>query len=516
MGRVCGEWEMACSHLAHIADPVQHGVKPSVGYGRLITLASTDNNKRYKGGTATHFVSTLSHLCPHHLLSSSDPLRFPQLQESNNMAPSATELPKADVGVHANGKRPAAATYGFSTRALHIGSEPSKETGAVIPAISLSTTFAQDGVGNHKGYEYSRSGNPNRDSFERAVASLEGGEHGFAFASGSATTSAILTALPPNAHIVSVNDVYGGTHRYFSRVASAAQHIETTFVDMDQAELESRLAKAVRKETKLIWIETPTNPTLRLVDIGRVASLARSLAADDVKVVVDNTFLSPWYQQPLSLGADIVVHSVTKYLNGHSDVVMGVAVTSDPEWAERIRFLQNAIGSVPSAFDCWLALRGVKTLAVRMKQHGENALRIASLLEKSPLVEKVIYPGLPSHPGHAIARKQIRPQALKSTESQNGGFPYGGMMSFRLKTDPNSEKEADAFLAHLRIFTLAESLGGVESLVEVPSKMTHGGLTQESRLALGIGHNLIRVSVGIEEIEDLEADIQRGLSAIAR
>ncbi|KDN39542.1 hypothetical protein K437DRAFT_259035 [Tilletiaria anomala UBC 951] len=422
----------------------------------------------------------------------------------------------------ANGHAPVHTKLGFATRALHVGSEPSSETGAVIPAISLSTTFKQDGVGNHKGFEYSRSGNPNRDAFERAIASLEGGAHGLAFSSGSAVTSTILSSLPPHAHVVSVNDVYGGTHRYFTRVANVAQHIETTFVDMDSDDaLEQRLQDAVRPQsTKLVWIETPTNPTLRLVDIARVSALVKRLAPD-ARVVVDNTFLSPWYQQPLALGADIVVHSVTKYLNGHSDVVMGVAVTSDEAVAERLRFLQNAIGAVPSAFDCWLALRGVKTLAVRMKQHGHNALQVARWLEKSTLIESVIYPGLPSHASHAIARKQIHPQAVALSAdgpvaAAGLGLPYGGMLSFRFASSPDSDVASSAFLASLRIFTLAESLGGVESLVELPSKMTHGGLTNEQRRALGIGHNFIRISVGLEEPADLIADLEQALLKAAK
>ncbi len=387
-----------------------------------------------------------------------------------------------------------AAVQGFSTRALHIGSEPSLETGAVIPAISLATTFLQDGVGGLRGgYEYSRSGNPNRNGFERALAALETPTtgryvgkpvHGIAFSSGSAATATIMTSLPPNSHVVSVNDVYGGTHRYFTKVAAAAQHVETTFVDMDAEQgLEERIRSVIRPTTKLLWIETPTNPTLRLIDIARISELARGIAPE-IRTVVDNTFLSPWYQLPLELGADIVVHSLSKYINGHSDVIMGAAITPDPVYAEKLRFLQNAIGAIPSPFDCWLALRGLKTLAVRMKQHGENALHVARFLEAHPLVETVIYPGLPSHPAQAIAAKQIAAQARKAGAkilaadpelAASGGFPYGGMLSFRFKGNPDDDTASEVFLRTLQVFTLAESLGGVESLVELPSKMTHGG-----------------------------------------
>ena len=330
-------------------------------------------------------------------------------------------------------------------------------------------------------------------------------------------TATILAALPPSSHVVSVNDVYGGTYRYFTKVATAAQNVTTSFVDMEDTDrqLEKRLREVTRPDTKLAWIETPTNPPLRLVDIARVSAIVKSISPE-IRVVVDNTFLSAWYQAPLSLGADIVVHSVTKYLNGHSDVVMGVAVTSDETWAEKLRFLQNAIGAVPSAFDCWLALRGVKTLSVRMKQHGENALAIAKWLSENPLIETVVYPGLPSHPAHAIAAKQIAPQAKKayaasSSSSSSEGFAYGGMLSFRFKGDPDDDKKAEAFLRSLSIFTLAESLGGVESLVELPSKMTHGSVSPEDRRKLGIGHNFIRISVGIEEKEDLIQDLEHAL-----
>ncbi len=420
---------------------------------------------------------------------------------------------------HSNGHGDAhSSSIGFSTKAIHVGSEPNAATGAVIPPISLSSTFAQDGIGNHKGYEYSRSGNPNRDSFERAVAALEGGSRGLAFSSGSAVTATVLNSMPSGSHIVSVNDVYGGTYRYFTKVATVSQGIQTTFVEMDGTadDVSERVNAAIRKETSLVWIETPTNPTLRVIDIPLIAKLVRNHpnASKDIKIVVDNTFMSPWFQNPLAHGADLVMHSVTKYLNGHSDVVMGVAVTNDEAWADRIAFLQNSIGAIPSPFDSWLALRGLKTLALRMKAHGESALAIAQFLEAHPGVETVIYPGLPSHPGHEVARRQISKRAAAAGPTgANGAFAYGGMISFRIKADPADDAPADKLLSSLSVFTLAESLGGVESLIELPSKMTHGSVALEDRIKIGIGHNLIRVSVGIEDTADLIQDLERGLKA---
>ncbi|PWZ01009.1 hypothetical protein BCV70DRAFT_158878 [Testicularia cyperi] len=410
---------------------------------------------------------------------------------------------------------------GFSTKAIHIGSEPNEATGAVIPPISLSSTFAQESIGVHKGYEYSRAGNPNRDSFERALAALEGGSRGLAFSSGSAVTATILNSMPARSHVVSVNDVYGGTYRYFTKVASVSQGIETSFVQMDGAEDEvsERVNAAIQNNTSLVWIETPTNPTLRVIDIALIVKLVRSHpnASKDIKIVVDNTFMSPWFQNPLAQGADLVMHSVTKYLNGHSDVVMGVAVLHDGAWADRLAFLQNAIGATPSPFDCWLALRGLKTLSVRMKAHGASALAIAQFLASHPAVETVIYPGLPSHPGHQVARRQVTKRAAAAaTPSADGAFAYGGMISFRLKSDPSDDQPADKLLGKLQVFTLAESLGGVESLIELPSKMTHGSVALEDRIKIGIGHNLIRISVGIEDTSDLIEDLKRGFQAADR
>ncbi|KAJ2741119.1 cystathionine gamma-lyase cys3 [Coemansia sp. BCRC 34301] len=383
------------------------------------------------------------------------------------------------------------ATYGFGTLAIHAGSEPDAATGAVIPPLSLSTTFKQRAVGDFV-YEYSRSDNPNRSNLEAAVAALEHGTHGFAFSSGSATTATVLNTLQPGSHVISVNDVYGGTHRYLNKVAQSIG-VTTTFVDLARID---NLRDAIRDNTRLVWIETPTNPTLRLVDIAMVAEIAHEAG---LFVVVDNTFLSPYFQTPLELGADIVVHSATKYLNGHSDVVMGVAVTNNDALASKIRFLQNAIGAVPSPFDCYQAQRGIKTLHLRMRQHALNAQRVAEYLEASSLVESVIYPGLKSHPQHELARRQMR------------GF--GGMVSFRIRGDTHT---ADRFLQRTRLFTLAESLGGVESLAELPARMTHAGLAPEERNELGITGNLIRLSVGVEDTEDLITDIAQALeSAVA-
>lgn len=415
------------------------------------------------------------------------------------------------------------AGHGFSTKAIHIGSEPSEETGAVIPAISLSTTFKQKSVGDFK-YEYSRSANPTRDSLERALAALEGGRFGLAFASGSSVTATIVSALPPKSHIVSVNDVYGGTYRYFTKVATLAQGIETTFAELANADtqlVEQNLRKAMRSDTKLVWIESPTNPTLRLIDIPFVVKIAKSINPETT-VVVDSTFLSPWYQNPLSLGADIVAHSITKYINGHSDVVMGALVTNSSAWVEKLKFLQNSIGAVPSAFDSWLALRGIKTLAVRMQEHGSSALIIAKALTQHPAVKDVIYPGLPSHPSFQLAQRQIAPKAFEKAVARGtakgdgieaNGFPYGGMVTIRLASDARDEQAANKVLERLQIFTLAESLGGVESLVEQPSKMTHAAVSQEDRDLLGIGHNLIRISVGLEDVEDLLADLDQAFRA---
>lgn len=372
---------------------------------------------------------------------------------------------------------------------MHAGSPLDPTTGAVIAPISLSTTFAQRAVGKPIGaHEYSRSSNPNRDNFEEAIAALEHARYALAFSSGSATTATILQSLAAGSHVISVSDVYGGTHRYFTKVA-AAHGVQVTFspsIELDVAEL-------IKDETKLIWIESPSNPTLSLVDIRNVATTAH---AHGILVVVDNTFLSPYVQNPLDHGADIVVHSVTKYINGHSDVVMGVAAFNSEELEARLTFLQNAIGAVPSAFDCWLAHRGLKTLHLRAREASKNALAIANALEASPHVITVNYPGLKSHPQRAIALKQHR----------NG--MGGGMLSFRIK---GGHDAAERFCQSTKIFVLAESLGGVESLVEVPSAMTHAGIPREQREAAGVFDDLVRVSCGIEDADDLRKDILQAL-----
>ncbi|KAG1453868.1 hypothetical protein G6F56_007464 [Rhizopus delemar] len=376
---------------------------------------------------------------------------------------------------------------GFGTRAVHAAQHPDPTTGAVIPPLSLSTTYKQSAAGVHTGFEYSRSGNPNRNNFEEAIAQLEGAKYGLAFASGSATTATIVNSLQKGAHLISVNDVYGGTYRYFTKVA-VHLGIETSFVNLSDA---ANIEKEFKPNTKLVWIETPTNPTLRVIDIKAIAERAHAHGA---LLVVDNTFMSPYFQNPIALGADIVVHSVTKYINGHSDVVMGVAVTNNEEVYENLKFMQNSLGAVPSAFDCFLARRGLMTLEVRMQRHAENAQAVAEYLETNDLVEQVIYPGLPSHPEHELAKKQ-----------QSG---FGGMISFRMKGDLSNVNQ---FLKNLEHITLAESLGGVESLVEVPAIMTHGAVSPEDRAVLGITDTLVRVSIGIENKEDLIADLKQAL-----
>ncbi|KAG8703267.1 hypothetical protein FRC09_004266 [Ceratobasidium sp. 395] len=412
---------------------------------------------------------------------------------------------------------------GFGTRAIHVGAEANAETGAVIAPISLSTTYKQDGVGKHKGYEYSRSGNPNRNQLERLLASIEaGGGNAVAFSSGVAAIATALQALGPNAHVVSVNDVYGGTFRYMARVAKENQGLETTFVDLENAS-DEEITLSFRDNTKLVWIESPTNPTLRLVDIQRIARLAHSHPSNPL-VLVDNTFMSPFYSSPLLLGADAVVHSLTKYVNGHSDVVMGALIvpsaTSHPRaaaFAERTRFLQNATGAVPSPHDAWLAHRGAKTLQLRMQAHGRNALKVAQYLESiagpGSAVESVTYPGLASHQHHDLAVRQLAPHARKFIDSLPAdelasGVPFGGMISFKIA---GGLEEAEKFLVNSQYFTLAESLGGVESLGEVPASMTHGSIPEAERVALGITPNLIRLSVGIEDADDLITDIEQAL-----
>ncbi len=376
---------------------------------------------------------------------------------------------------------------GFETRAIHAGQEPDPVTGAVVPPISLATTFAQDAVGKHAGFEYARTGNPTRRALETCIASLEGGAHGLAFASGMAAEDTILRTLAPGDHLVIPNDAYGGTFRLVSRVIAEAG-VTWSAVDLTSP---AALADAWRDETRMVWIETPTNPMLTVVDIAAVAGFAHERGA---RVVVDNTFATPYLQTPLGLGADAVVHSSTKYLGGHSDVVGGAVVVNDDELAQRLAFLQNAVGAVPAPFDCYLTLRGIKTLAVRMDRHCENARAIAALLAEHPAVGRVLYPGLPAHPGHEVARRQMR--------------DFGGMVSF---VAAGGEVAALAVVTHTRLFTLAESLGAVESLIEHPAEMTHASAADSP---LAVDPALVRCSVGIEAADDLVADLRQALDAV--
>lgn len=378
----------------------------------------------------------------------------------------------------------------FATRCIHGGQAPDPLTGAVMPPIYATSTYAQSSPGVHKGYDYARTANPTRGAWERCIADLESGTQGFAFASGMAATSTLLELIDAGSHIVAMNDLYGGTFRLFERVRRRSANLDISFVDLTQ---QANLVKAVRPQTRMIWIETPTNPTLRLVDIAQVAEFARQRG---ILTVVDNTFASPWIQRPLELGADIVMHSATKYLNGHSDMVGGVAVTANAELAERIAFLQNAVGAIAGPFDSFLALRGLKTLALRMRQASESALHIAGWLEKHQRVAHAFYPGLPSHAQYELAKRQMK----------NG---YSGIVSFAVK---GGLEEARRVLERCRIFTLAESLGGVESLVDHPGLMTHASVPPDMRKALGIDDALIRLSVGIEDAEDLVADLSNALS----
>lgn len=390
--------------------------------------------------------------------------------------------------------------YGFGTKAIHAGAPIDPTTGAVIEPLSLSTTYAQSEPSKPLGvYEYSRSANPNRDNFETAVAALEKAKYAIALSSGSATTALIIQSLPVNSHIISGGDVYGGTHRYFTKVG-VTHGVTSTFVGDLAKDLESK----IQENTKLVWLETPSNPTLTVTDISKVAEILKNHEAktgNKILLAVDNTFLSPYISNPLEHGADVVVHSVTKYINGHSDVVMGILATNSDELHDRFRFLQNAIGSVPSAFDAWLAHRGLKTLHLRVRQAATSAQQIAQFLTQHPGVLKVNYPGLKTHENHEVVVKQHR-DALG-----------GGMISFRIN---GGAKAASAFTSSTKFFTLAESLGGIESLVEVPAIMTHGGIPKEEREANGVYDDLVRVSVGIEDTDDLIEDIRQALEKAAK
>lgn len=372
----------------------------------------------------------------------------------------------------------------FATRAIHAGQAPDPSTGAIITPIYATSTYVQSSPGVHQGYDYARSHNPTRFAYERCVANLEDGRAGFAFASGLAAIGTVLELLDSGSHIIALDDLYGGTRRLFEQVRRRSAGLEFSYCPLqDPAELE----RLLRPNTRMIWVETPSNPLLKLVDLEQVAAFAK---AHRLLAVADNTFASPYVQRPLAFGFDIALHSATKYLNGHSDAIGGIVIARDPALCERLSFLQNAIGSVPSPFDCFLIQRGIKTLAVRMRQHCENAQIIAEWLERHPRVERVIYPGLASHPQHALARRQMH------------GF--GGMISVVLK---GGLEEARHFLERCRIFALAESLGGVESLIEHPAIMTHASLGAEVRRQLGIADNLVRLSVGIEAADDLIADL---------
>ncbi|MDN7126148.1 cystathionine gamma-synthase [Pseudidiomarina sp. 1APR75-33.1] len=378
----------------------------------------------------------------------------------------------------------------FATKSIHGGQSPEPATGAVMPPIFTSSTYIQESPGVHKGFEYSRSHNPTRFAWERAVASLENGTRGFAFGSGMAATSTIMEILNSGDHVVAMDDLYGGTFRLFDKVRGRSAGLEFSYVDLsDMGEVKA----AITEKTRMIWVETPSNPMLKLVDIEAIVAIAKQ---HNIIVVVDNTFATPYNQLPLDMGADIVMHSATKYLNGHSDMVGGIAVVGDnEELAEQMAFLQNSVGAVAGPFDSYLALRGVKTLALRMKQHNEAALTIAKWLEQHPAVEKVIHPGLTSHPQHELAKKQM------------SGF--GGMISILLKGDI---EKARTFLEKVEIFALAESLGGVESLIEHPAIMTHASIPKENREKLGILDNFVRISVGIEDVDDLIADLDQALT----
>ena len=385
--------------------------------------------------------------------------------------------------------------HGFETRVIHAGQHPDPSTGAIMPPIFQTSTYVQSSPGVHKGYEYSRSQNPTREALERCVADLEGGRRGYAFASGLAGMSTVLELLDSGAHVIASDDLYGGSFRLFERVRKRSMGLEVSFIDMSDAQA---VRKALRPNTKMVWVETPSNPLLKLIDLEAVAKIAREA---NLIAVADNTFASPWGQNPLALGFDIVVHSTTKYLNGHSDVVGGIAVIGQEarqdDWAERLAFLHNAVGAIAGPFDSFLALRGVKTLALRMERHNQSALALAQWLEAHPKVARVHYPGLESHPQYALARRQMR-----------GG---GGMISIDLKSDLAGSRR---FLEQVHLFALAESLGGVESLIEHPAIMTHASIPAEQRAALGIGDTLIRLSVGIEALDDLKADLENGFARI--
>jgi cystathionine gamma-synthase len=379
-------------------------------------------------------------------------------------------------------------SWGFSTRALHIGQGPDPATGAVVQPIHLATTFAQDGVGRNRGFEYSRSNNPTRQALEECLAALEQADHCLAFASGLGAETTLMLTLEPGDHVVYMEDVYGGTFRLFDKVM---KRFGLSFTAVDASDLDA-VEGAIKPSTRVVWLESPTNPLLRVADIDAVSEIAHSQGAI---VCVDNTFATPYLQQPLHLGADVVVHSSTKYIGGHSDVVGGALMTSDEALEKQLRFHQNAVGAVPSPFDCWLLLRGIKTLAIRVERQSENAMIVAQALERNKAVSRVHYPGLESHTHRAVAEKQMR--------------LFGGMVSFEVNDEPTAFK----VLEGLRIFALAESLGAVESLAEHPARMTHASIPAAERQRSGVGDGLIRLSIGIEDAADLVDDLETALAA---
>lgn len=377
---------------------------------------------------------------------------------------------------------------GFATRCIHAGQEPDPSTGAVSVPIYANSTYAQDSPGEHKGYVYGRGNNPTRYAFERCIADLEDGTHGFAFSSGMAATTAIFDLLPAGSHIIACDDLYGGTYRFFERVRKDVANLTFSYVDMSNP---AAIEGAITPDTKMIWTETPTNPLLKIVDLAAVSAIAKT---HNLLSVADNTFCSPFVQNPLQHEIDITLHSITKYIGGHSDLIGGAVIVKDDELADRLKFIQNAAGAILGPFESFLALRGLKTLALRMERHCSNAMAIAQHFEGHDKVEKVYYPGLPSHPNHDVAARQM-----------NG---FGGMITMILKGDLESSRRV---LSNFQIFTLAESLGGVESLIEHPAIMTHASIPAEQRAALGIGDTLIRLSVGVEDKDDLIADLEQAL-----
>ncbi len=378
----------------------------------------------------------------------------------------------------------------FATRAIHAGQHPDPSTGAIMPPIYATSTYVQESPGVHQGYEYSRTQNPTRMAFERCIADLESGTHGFAFASGMAAIGTILELVDSGSHIIAMDDLYGGTRRLFDGVRKRSAGLDFSFVDMTDV---GAVQRELRDNTRMLWIESPTNPLLKIADFNALSTLARE---HDLIVVADNTFATPYLQRPLEMGCDIVMHSVTKYLNGHSDMVGGVAVTGNADLAEQLAYLQNSVGGVVGPFDSFLALRGLKTLDVRMERHCRSAMQIAAWLEQHAMVESVLYPGLESHPQHELAKAQMA--------------DFGGIVTFFIK---GGLDQARRFLEHCEVFALAESLGGVESLVDHPAIMTHASVPPERRKELGISDQLIRLSVGIEHVDDLIADLDQALGA---